>query len=210
MSDAQLAVEKGCTILKVNFNIRIRYASHFPLDRGDELRITINPIDRNQAAALLTLRREAATVPDGKRDGIKAIDLETQNPTGPVLRILFDRPVAYQVAPNSDTQSIVVAIAGAKPSAKCKPVFPGSAFVTPAFGDGAASMRPKSRPVGKISDSDLRAVAGWTDEARAALQKNNLGACNPAADEDSQISGESVQRRSAGAFGRCAAEERPG
>ena len=56
LSDAQVAVEKGCTILKVTFNIRIRYASHFPLDRGDELRITVNPIDRNQAAALATLR----------------------------------------------------------------------------------------------------------------------------------------------------------
>ena len=176
LSDAQVAVEKGCTILKVTFNIRIRYASHFPLDRGDELRITVNPIDRNQAAALLTLRREAATVPDGKRNGIKAIDLETQNPTGPVLRILFDRPVAYQVAPNSDTQSIVVAIAGAKPSAKCKPIFPaGAGFATPPFRDGAATTRAKDRPVGKISDSDLRAVAAWTDEARAALRKNNLG-----------------------------------
>ena len=67
LRDAQVAVQTGCTILKVNFNFRIRYASHFPLDRGDELRITVNPIDRNQAAALLTLRREAATVPDGKR-----------------------------------------------------------------------------------------------------------------------------------------------
>jgi hypothetical protein len=175
LSDAQVAVEKGCTILKVTFNIRIRYASHFPLDRGDELRITVNPIDRNQAAALLALRREAATVPDGKRNGIKAIDLETQNPSGPVLRILFDRPVAYQVAPNSDTQSIVVAIAGVKPSAKCKPIFPASGFATPPFRDGAANTRPKDRPVGKISDSDLRAVAAWTDEARAALRKNNPG-----------------------------------
>jgi hypothetical protein len=177
LSDAQVAVEKGCTILKVTFNIRIRYASHFPLDRGDELRITVNPIDRNQAAALATLRREAATVPDGKRNGIKAIDLETDNPTGPVLRILFDRPVAYQVAPNSDTQSIVVAIAGAKPSAKCKPVFPaGAGFATPPFRDGGANSRLKDRPVGKISDADLRMVAGWTDEARAALRKNNAGA----------------------------------
>ena len=175
LSDAQIAVEQGCTILKVTFNIRIRYASHFPLDRGDELRITVNPVDRNQAAALLTLRREAATVPDGKRNGIKAIDLEN-NPTGPVLRILFDRPVAYQVAPNSDTQSIVVAIAGAKPSAKCKPIFPGSGFATPPFRDGAATTRPKDRQAGKISDSDLRVVAAWTDEARAALRKNNFGA----------------------------------
>ena len=176
LSDAQVAVEKGCTILKVTFNIRIRYASHFPLDRGDELRITVNPVDRNQAAALLTLRREAATVPDGKRNGIKAIDLETQDPTGPVLRILFDRPVAYQVAPNSDAQSIVVAIAGAKPSAKCRPIFPAAAgFATAPFHDGAASMRSKDRPMGRISDQDLRAVAGWMDEARAALHKSNLG-----------------------------------
>ena len=177
LSDAQVAVEKGCTILKVTFNIRIRYASHFPLDRGDELRITVNPVDRNQAAVLQTLRREAATVPDGKRNGIKAIDLETQNPTGPVLRILFDRSVAYQVAPNSDTQSIVVAIAGAKPSPKCRPIFPAAAgFPTAPFHDGAASTRPKDRPVGRISDQDLRAVAGWMDEARAALHKSNLGA----------------------------------
>ena len=174
LSDAQVTVEKGCTILKVNFNIRIRYASHFPLDRGDELRITVNPIDRNQAARFLTLRREAATVPDDKRNGIKAIDLETQNPTGPVLRILFDRPVFYQVAPDNDTQSIVVAIAGAKPSAKCQPMFPASAFTPPHVGD-SAGMRSKDRSVGKISDSELRAVAGWSDEARAALRKNNLG-----------------------------------
>ena len=177
LSDAQVAVEKGCTILKVTFNIRIRYASHFPLDRGDELRITVNPIDRNQAAGLLTLRREAASVPDGKRNGIKAIDLETQDPSGPVLRILFDRPVAYQVAPNSDTQSIVVAIAGAKPSAKCRPIFPAAAgFPTAPFHDSAASTRSKDRPAGRISDQDLRAVAGWMDEARAALHKSNLGA----------------------------------
>ena len=177
LSDAQVAVEKGCTILKVTFNIRIRYASHFPLDRGDELRITVNPIDHNQAAAFLRLRREAATVPNDKRNGIKAIDLETQNPTGPVLRILFDHPVAYQVAPNSDTQSIVVAIAGAKPSAKCQPIFPaGAGFSTPPFRDGGAVMRAKDRSTGKISDADLRAVGGWTDEARAALRKNNPGA----------------------------------
>src|SRR5258708_14934336 len=59
LSDAQLVTKKGCDLLKVNFNIRIRYASHFPLDRGEELRISINPIDRDQAIALQLLKREA-------------------------------------------------------------------------------------------------------------------------------------------------------
>jgi hypothetical protein len=171
LADAQLAVQKSCAILKVNFNFRIRYASHFPLDYGDELRITVNPIDRNQAAALLTLRREAATVPDGKLHGIKAITLETQRPTGPEVRILFDHPVAYQVAPHPDTQSIVVAVAGPKPSPTCSPVFPGAAPI--------AAIRPGTRPAGAISESDLRAVAGWMDEGRAALRHNNPGGAIP-------------------------------
>ena len=186
LADAQLAVQKGCVVLRVNFNFRIRYASHFPLDRGDELRITVNPIDRNQAAALLTLRREAATVPDGKLHGIKAITLETQNATGPVLRILFDHPVAYQVAPNSDTQSIVVAIAGAKPSPACIPVFSGPAYMPLPLPPGGAqnpasiaATRSKTRAAGTISESDLRAVAGWMDEGRAALRRNNPGGAIP-------------------------------
>jgi len=170
LQDAQLAVQKGCAILKVNFNFRIRYASHFPLDHGDELRITINPIDRNQAAALVTLRREAATVPDGKLHGIKAITFEAQHPAGPEIRILFDHPVAYQVAPHPDAQSIVVAVAGPKPSPKCSPTFPGVL--------NGAAIRPGTRP-GAISESELRAVAGWMDEGRAALRHNNPGGAIP-------------------------------
>jgi tetratricopeptide (TPR) repeat protein len=184
LAGAQLANHEGCAILKVDFNVRIRYASHFPLERGNELRIAVNLIDRNQAAvlALLTSRREAVTLPDGERAGIKAIDLETQNLTEAVLRIVFDRALAYQVAPTSDAQSIVVAIAGANRSATCQPIFPAVASRTSATGDtrGAdadtgAAVRPKDRPPGTISDSDLRSAAAWMDEGRAALKHNNVG-----------------------------------
>ena len=163
LSDAQMVIQKGCAILKVNFNVRIRYASHFPLDRGDELHVTVNPVDRNLAASFLTLKREAATVPDNKKAGIISIVLEPANPTGPVLRVNFEHPVNYRVAPDPDTQSIVIAIAGAKPSSACKPVFPGSALIA----------SPGRRGSGRISDQDLRSVAAWMDEARAALRKNN-------------------------------------
>lgn len=174
LADAQLAVQKGCAILKVNFNFRIRYASHFPLDRGDELWIRVKAIDRIQAAALLMLNREAATVPDGKLHGIKAITLETKDPTGPAVRILFDHPVAYQVAPNSDGQSIVIAIAEAKST--CSPVFPGTAYTTiPISGRNVNPSRLEPRPAGAISESDLRMLAGVMDEGRAALRHNNLG-----------------------------------
>ena len=174
LADAQLAIQKGCAILKVNFNFRIRYASHFPLDRGDELWIRVKAIDRIQAAALLMLNREAATVPDGKLHGIKAITFETKDPTGPAVRILFDHPVAYQVAPNSDGQSIVIAVAETKST--CSPVFPGTAYTTiPISGRNVNPSRLEPRPAGAISESDLRTLAGVMDEGRAALRHNNLG-----------------------------------
>jgi tetratricopeptide (TPR) repeat protein len=169
LSDAQLAIRQECAILKVNFNIRVRYANHFPISSGNELRITVNPIDRAEAAALLTLKREAARVPlNGKLAGIKAIDFETRYPMGPVLRIVFDHPVSYRVAPGLDTQSMVVAIAGAKPSASCQPRFPATLVATRPTAD------PRALSPGKVSDANLRAVAAWVDEGRAALKKNDF------------------------------------
>ena len=115
LAGAQLVTEKGCALLKVNFNFRIRYSSHFPLNGGDELQVSVRSVDPAQAAALLLLKREAARVPNGKSAAIKAIDFDVGQPTGPVLRIQFEHPVAYQVGPHPDFQSIVVAIAAKGP-----------------------------------------------------------------------------------------------
>ncbi len=180
LSDTQLVVEKGCAILKINFNFRIRYASHFPLDRGEQLWITVNAVEHNQATALMMMRREGTVVANGNLAAIKAIDLETQNLSGPVLKILFDHPVAFQVAPDPDVHSMVVAIAGAKPSPTCKPIFPQSADAMLPIGEmrgpsADTTLRPKNRAPGAISDADLRAVAAWMDEGRAALKHNNIG-----------------------------------
>ena len=166
LSDAQIINKKSCAILKVNFNIRIRYASHFPIDRGEELRIVVNAIDRDQAIALQLLKREAVRAPASPLVGIKAIDFETRQASGSALRIQFDRPVAYQVAPGPDVQSIVVAIAGPGPSPPCKPEF-GAAI-------GGVAVDHGSPAGGKISEADLRAAAAATDEARAALKTGNF------------------------------------
>jgi hypothetical protein len=168
LSDAQIINKKGCAILKVNFNIRIRYASHFPVDRGEELRITVNAIDRDQAIALQLLKREAVRAPASPLVGIKAIDFETRQAAGSALRIQFDRPVAYQVAPGPDVQSIVVAIAGPGPSSACKPEFPGGATT------GGVVVDHGNPAGGKISEADLRIAAASMDEARAALKTGNF------------------------------------
>lgn len=181
LAGAQVFADKGCTILKVNFNLRIRYSSHFPLNSGDELRITVQPVDRSLAAALVRVRREAARLPDGRAAGIKAVDFEADQPTGPVLRILFEHPVAYQVAPGPDFESIIIAIAGKKSSPACRPEIPPGAHDggIPAPTAPPVPVRPKDRPAGKASAADLRVIAASMDEGRAALRKSKFQAAIP-------------------------------
>jgi len=178
LAGTQIFTGKGCTILKVNFNLRIRYSSHFPLNSGDELRVTVQPVDRSLAAALVQIRREAARVQDGKAAAIKAVDFEADRPTGPVLRILFEYPVAYQVAPGPDFESIIIAIAGKNSSPACRPEVPAGASDRgiSAPSAPAVAVRPKDRPAGKASEADLRAIAASMDEGRAALRKSQFKA----------------------------------
>jgi tetratricopeptide (TPR) repeat protein len=182
LAGTQIFTGKGCTILKVNFNLRIRYGSHFPLSSSDELRVTVQPVDRALAAALVQIRREAARVQDDKAAAIKAVDFEADQSTGPVLRILFEYPVAYQVAPGPDFESIIIAIAGnKKSSAACRPEVPPGAHGhgIPAPSAPPVSLRPMDRPAGKASDADLRIIAASMDEGRAALRKSQYKAAFP-------------------------------
>ncbi|MEQ1616430.1 MAG: tetratricopeptide repeat protein [Hyphomicrobiaceae bacterium] len=193
LSSHQTTTKDGCVLLKISFNIRIRYVSHFPLDRGDELRISIRPIDPAQATADVATRRESIRPPDSRSAPIRAIDFEAARADGPTLTIQFLRPVAYQVGPGADFESIVIAIADARSGRACKPEYPigasgnwNTTVVRDPVGPGrdtakAAEVatpailptRPRERAPGQIAAVDLRAAAAAMDEARVAIRKSD-------------------------------------
>ena len=79
LSGLRLIERKACSIVKIDFNLRIRHTSHFPIERGSELRIAVKAIDPAQVVALSLLKREALRAPTGSQSGITAIDFETAN-----------------------------------------------------------------------------------------------------------------------------------
>ena len=189
----QILMKDGCSFLKINFNIRIRYASHFPVERGAELRILLRPIDPGQAASEMLTRREALRPPSNPALRIKAIEFEAGRAEGPTLVIQFQQPVAFQVGPGADFESIVVAFPDPKSGKACRPVYPigaSSAWsttiqgpepgrqsdpsVSRATAEAPLPTRVRDRPTGKIADADLKAVAAAMDEARAAIKKGDL------------------------------------
>jgi tetratricopeptide (TPR) repeat protein len=183
LADHQIITNAGCTLIKIKFNIRIRYTSHFPLVRGEEIRIKLQPIDPVQAAAELMTHGESLRPPDAKVAPIKSIEFELGRADGPTLTIRFLRSVAYQVGPGADFASIVVAIANSSANAACRPEFPigfDTPWSTTTQRDqpqlGSLSMAPdrqRNRATGQISAADLKIAAASMDEARAALKTSD-------------------------------------
>jgi Tetratricopeptide repeat len=116
----------------------------------------------------------------------RALLFEVDQPGGPILRVQFNHPVAYQVAPGTDFESIVISIAGKTPLASCRPVFPsriGGGWETTVRDDRVQAtapsnrvptIRPKGRPTGQLTEAELRAVGASMDEVRAAIKKGNF------------------------------------
>ena len=124
---------------------------------------------------------------EGKLLGIKSIDFETRPAIGPMLTILFDRPMFYSVAQSSDVESVIVAISEKGASPTCRPEFPpefpAGVSTRPFVQNEKTAIRPtvtpqidvpKERGTGTISEADLRSAAAAMDEARAALKKGNF------------------------------------
>ena len=186
LSGAQIVTRNECALLKISFNFRVRYDSHFPLDHGNELRIRVSAIDPAVAAANILTQRESLRPPSNKIVAIKAIELDLNFAPGPALVIQFNRTVHYEVGQGADFQSVIVAISGAKKSKFCRPILPqtredswsakvrressGSDWAPST--EPALPPRPKARGVGTLTDEDRRAADAAMDEARAALKKN--------------------------------------
>ena len=195
LSGHQVMIKGSCVLLKVNFNLRIRYAGHVPIERGTDLRIRVQPIDPAQAASEILTRRESLRPPDSRQAPVRTIEFEATRIDEHVLNIQFLHPVVFQVGPGADFQSIVVAIGDAKSQKACKPEFPtptlgawdtrvsrteaflprGHEDASPRPGSSASPGKPVERAAGKISDAELKSAAASMDEARAAIRKGEYG-----------------------------------
>jgi TolA-binding protein len=182
VSGAQVIAQKNCALLVVKFNVRLRYTSHFPLDKGDELRISLQLIDRPAVRLPRLSPREGVRVANANLAGIRSVAVDLDQSIGPVLRIQFERPVAFAVSQAKSPDSIAVVIAQKGSPTSCKSLgadqngvsvqsAPGRKGGTIA---GAATGPEKPRPGGKIAPEDLKIAAASMDEARAAMEKGKF------------------------------------
>jgi TolA-binding protein len=183
VSNASVTATKDCSLLRINFNVRVRYTGHAPQDRGDQLRISLQLIDGNTSGDGRLTPREGVRVANADAAGIQSVVLALDESIGPVLHIQFARPTAYQIVQSGSFDSINVAISKNGNAAGCG----GSSAAgkrsdqnDKKLGDIPAgtgvSVREKPVAVGKLSEADSKIVDASMDEARDAIKKGNYAA----------------------------------
>jgi len=165
LSDVKVDSVGGCTTLTVSFNIRVQVLSHFP-DSGRELHVRIRPLDADQLQTFRESLRAPANVPD-----LRAIEYEGDNPSGPVLSLLFTRDKRFEVKPAADPHAIAIRVAQPGSSLQCAGVAgvgtPGPAPSQPAAPEIAipsglyvVNLLSKPNSLGDLTPGQASALSG--------------------------------------------------
>jgi hypothetical protein len=113
----------GCQVIKVEFNAPMRYVSHYPYERGVELRIELAALSVPSGDER---RREALKPPSESEGVLVSIVYEGNAVPKPLLTFTFRRAVTFKVAQGEDFRSLIIAIAKPEGSGVCNPDFPAT------------------------------------------------------------------------------------
>jgi hypothetical protein len=162
VSNADLVSSGNCSLLRVTFHVRVRYLGHFPQDRGDQLKVTLGLVDGPVGVGRRLYPREGIRLENSAVAGIQSLFLALDEAEGPILHVLFARPISFQVVQSGSFEQLAIVIANKGSPAACK------------IAGFATSVRDVPGRAGKVSDADARVIEASMDEARAALRKGNF------------------------------------
>ena len=124
------AQENGaCATVNIDFNVPVRYTSHFPERSGRELRIGVQPLNFNRGSLSTGLATESLRPPVSAVAGIQRIQYDMSDPAGPTLVIQFDHDATWEVKSDKTVTRLVVAVSG---KAGCATVGGGKAAASSA------------------------------------------------------------------------------
>jgi tetratricopeptide (TPR) repeat protein len=107
------AQENGsCATVNIDFNVPVRYVSHFPDHGGRELRIGVQPLNFTRGSLSTALATESLRPPSSAVAGIQRITYDVSDPAGPTLVLQFDHDANWDVKPDRTATRLVVTVSG--------------------------------------------------------------------------------------------------
>jgi len=102
----------ACATVNIDFNVPIRYTSHFPDSGGRELRIGVQPLNFNRGSLSTGLAVESLRPPSSAVAGIQRISYDVSDPAGPTLVIEFDHEAKWEVKADKTVTRLVLSVSG--------------------------------------------------------------------------------------------------
>ena len=130
LDDVDTSVEPEWARIRIHFTLPVNYERHFPRERGQLLQIffTIGGLDAQTVSLREEVRNISATPVMPKTvityDPPLSLNLQRDPST---LKVLFDRPVNYDVRPGEDHRSVVIYLPIMPAETKSTDTTPGKA-----------------------------------------------------------------------------------
>ncbi len=164
LSNAEAQSGDHCSVVSVNFNFPVRYVSHFPTASGEDLRIRVRAVEREDGTSLA--RRESTRAPETSVGEIEEIQFDGEGQNEATLTFQFSAPAQFKVGQGQDFRSIRVALSDGVEAQACTPeAHPAHVEAPVTLNRGAAVVRPAADVVG----ADVGAGDPLLAEARAAM-----------------------------------------
>ena len=110
LDEVHVTDQGACSVIRVGFTLPIRYVRHFPPDRGEELRIKLDPIAVSPVdRPALGMRESLRPTPNGHVP-LHEVVFEGDMEGGPFLTLDFSRMVNYAVRQGRDFRSLIIAV----------------------------------------------------------------------------------------------------
>ena len=121
LGDVGITAIRGCTEIRVGFNMPVLYLRHFPQAAGHEALIFLHFPGTDAREPSFGLQQETASIPPDEFPSLTDVVFEGDAPGGPYLSLRFAQEQSFAVRQGEDFRSISVFIPQPGWSEPCPP-----------------------------------------------------------------------------------------
>jgi hypothetical protein len=110
LDEVYMTLENDRPAIHVSLTFPFHYLSHFPPDKGDELRIRLKPVRVPTSDSDAVFTREGIRPDRADTVGLLEVLYEGDIDGGPYITLIFSRTVNYGVIPGTDYRHLTVVV----------------------------------------------------------------------------------------------------
>jgi hypothetical protein len=159
-----------CGSIDIRLNRPVSYTGNFPQSTGTDLTIHLEPLATTLPSEGSVSLKEAASVAPGNVANLGAVIFDPVSTTGPVIHLVFSKPMAFHVLLDNDNRHLRVAVSPPDNALKC--LGKATSFDEPApNSEGAKPDAPKTDQATKSDETAKPDAAAPANDAAGALKE---------------------------------------